>query len=115
MTERTTGDPLAVEDAGKLEQVRVPAWEVKHNLSDNPEELTHLVCCRDLDWRKALCGYSEEEPHLMTVVETFCTMCVETAARMGAPMGSRQCPIDNHECPPEEEVDRMIAERVSRT
>lgn len=98
-----------------LEQVRVPAWEVKYNLSDNPEELTHVVCCRDLDWRKALCGYVEEEPNIMTVVETLCTMCVETAEAMGAAMGSRQCPIDNQECPPEEEIDRMIAERASRT
>lgn len=70
-----------------------------------------MVCCRDLDWRKALCGYVEEEPNLMTVVETLCTMCVETAAAMG----SRQCPIDNQECPPEEEIDRMIAELASRT
>jgi hypothetical protein len=115
MTETTTGDPRVAEDTGLLEQVRVPAWEAKYKLSDNPEELAQMVCCRDLDWRQAICGYVEEEPTLMTEVENLCTMCVETAAKMGAIMGSRQCPIDNQECPPEEEIDRMIAERASRT
>lgn len=114
MTETATGDH-AVEDSSVLKLVRVPAWEAKYKLSKNPEELAHLVCCRDLDWRQALCGYVEEEPTIMTEVETLCTMCVETAEKMGGLMGLRQCPVDNQECPPEEEVDRMIAERASRT
>lgn len=47
--------------------------------------------------------------------ENICTMCVETALKMGAVIGSRTCPIDNQECPPDDEVDRMIAERTSRS
>lgn len=44
MTETTTGDPGTIEDAGSLEQVRVPAWEAKYKLSDNPDEFAHMVC-----------------------------------------------------------------------
>ena len=115
MPETATNNPKATDDAAVAEKTRVPAWEAKYKWSDNPEEVTHLVCCRDLDWRKALCGYVDEEPNLKTEFENICTMCVETVEQMGAPMGSRQCPIDNQECPPEEEIQRMIAERVSRT
>ncbi|WP_458113976.1 hypothetical protein M1D88_07825 [Arthrobacter sp. R1-13] len=115
MTETSTEEPQTVEDGGSLEQVHVPAWEAKYKLSENPEELAHLVCCRDLDWRQAICGYIEEEPTLMYEADNICTMCIETAESMGSVMGSRRCPIDNQECPPEDEVDRMIAERASRT
>ncbi|TSE15008.1 hypothetical protein B1A87_002830 [Arthrobacter sp. KBS0703] len=115
MTEATTGDLETIEHAGSLEQVRVPAWEAKYKLSENPEEFAHMVCCRDLDWRRAICGYVEEEPTLMYESENICTMCVETALKMGAVMGSRTCPIDNQECPPDDEVDRMITERTSRS
>ena len=114
MAETSAGDRQAVEESSVLEQVRVPAWETKYKLSDNPEEICHLVCCRDLDWRRTLCGYVEEEPTLMVDIETLCTMCVETAEEMGGSLELRKCPIDDRECPPEEEVDRMIAERVSR-
>lgn len=70
----------------------MPAWEAKYKPSENPEDFTHMVCCRDLDWRQAICGYVEEEPTLMYESENICTMCVETALRMGAVMGSRTCP-----------------------
>jgi hypothetical protein len=115
MTETSTGDPQTIEDAGSLEQVRVPAWEAKYKLGENPDELAHVVCCRDLDWRRAICGYVEEEPTVLHESDNICTMCVETAERMGVVIGDRQCPIDNQPCPPDDEVDRMIAERTSRT
>lgn len=115
MTETSTKGPPTHEGTGSLEQVRVPAWEAKYKLSETPEELAHMVCCRDLEWRQAFCGYIEEEPTLMYEADNICTMCVETAATRGWVMESRLCPIDNQECPPEDEVDRMIAERASRT
>lgn len=115
MTETSSEDQQTLEDGGSLEQVRVPAWEAKYKLGENPEELAHIVCCRDLDWRRAICGYVEEEPTLVYDSDNICTMCVETAESMGSAMGSRQCPIDDQECPPMEEIDRMIADRTSRT
>lgn len=115
MTETSIGDHRTTEDARSREQVSVPAWEAKFKLSENPEEFAHLVCCRDLDWRQALCGYVEEDPTLMYEAENICTMCVDTATRMGAALDSGQCPIDNQRCPPEEEIDKLIAERASRT
>ena len=68
----TTEAQQTVEEAGSTELIRVPVWEAMYSLSDNPEELAHLICCRD-----------------------------------------RQCPIDQRECPPDDEVHRMIDERVS--
>jgi hypothetical protein len=112
MTE-TTEAQQAVEQAGSLELIRVPAWEAKYSLSDNPEELAHLICCRDLEWRRALCGYVEEDPKLLHDSENICTMCVETVERLGVSLGDRQCPVDQRECPPDDEVHRMIDERVS--
>ena len=115
MTETTTSDPQTRADAGSLEQVQVPAWEAKYKLSENPEDFAHMVCCRDADWRRAICGYVDEDPTIMHHSHNVCTMCVETAEGMGVTVGDRQCPIDNQPCPPDEEVDEMIAERTSRT
>ncbi|KQQ81458.1 hypothetical protein [Arthrobacter sp. Leaf137] len=114
MTETATGDTRVLEEAGGLEQVRAPAWETKYELGENPEDFAHMVCCRDLDWRKAICGYVEENPTIMHHSHNICTMCVETAESMGVVVGERQCPIDDQPCPPDEEVDRMIEERTSR-
>lgn len=32
-----------------MELVRVPAWEAKFRLNDDPDELAHVICCRDLE------------------------------------------------------------------
>lgn len=114
MTE-TSQDTM--EDGGALELVRVPAWEVKYKLGQDPDELAHLVCCRDLDWRTALCGYEEpDEPVIMTEAKTVCTMCVEAGGGIdGRALAERRCPVDDRSCPDDDEVDRMIAERTSRS
>lgn len=49
----------AAEDGGALELVRTPVWEVRYKRGGDPRELAHIVCCRDLDWRQAFCGYEE--------------------------------------------------------
>ena len=49
MTDTTTQGSPAFDDAGTLELVKVPAWEARHKRHENPEELSHLVCCRDLE------------------------------------------------------------------
>ncbi|MBT2512797.1 hypothetical protein [Arthrobacter sp. ISL-30] len=58
----TKGDaekPSTIGEGGAMEIVRVPAWQVKYDWSEDPDEVVHLVCCRDLDWRRAMCGYEE--------------------------------------------------------
>ncbi|WP_416416143.1 hypothetical protein [Paenarthrobacter aromaticivorans] len=42
MTE-TTNDPSTLVDGGAMELVRVPAWEAKFTLNQDPEELAHVV------------------------------------------------------------------------
>jgi hypothetical protein len=103
-----------IEDGGSMELVRLPAWEVKFRRGDNPDELAHFVCCRDLDWRKALCGYeAREDDVVLSESSMICTMCVEVCRGMGVEPGSGQCPIDNQPCPDDEEVDRLINEHTS--
>lgn len=98
MTE-TTVEQQTVEDAGSRELPRVPAWEAKYRLSDNPEELAHLICCRDLEWRRALCGYVEEDPKLMHESQNMCTMCVETSRGWGWSLGTGSAPSTNASVP----------------
>lgn len=78
-----TQDPRVIEDVGSLEQFRVPALEAKYKMSENPEEMAHLVCCRDIEWRRGFCGYIEEDPNLIPDPTNVCTMCVETVESMG--------------------------------
>ena len=92
-----------------------PGWKAQQKLSENPGELDHLVCCRDLEWRRALCGYIAADPSSLHASDNVCRMCIETAGSMDDVPGDRQCPIDNHPCPDEAEIERMIGERVSGT
>ncbi len=92
-----------------------PAAEAQRKPSESPGELDHLVCCRDLEWRRALCGYINDGPSLLHDSDSVCTRCIETAEGMGAVPRDRQCPIDNHPCPDEAELQRMIDEHNSGT
>jgi hypothetical protein len=114
MTTTTSDDQQTIQTAGAMELVRVPAWEAKYKIGEDPEEMAHFVCCRDLEWRRAFCGYVEENPNLIPDPQNVCTMCVETAESMGGDFQERQCPVDHRECPPIEEVQRMMHERASR-
>ena len=102
-----------LEDGGALELVRVPAWEMKFKRGENPDELAHLVCCRDLEWRKALCGFEETDPVILEEATTVCSMCVEAAGGPDGPIATGHCPIDNQLCPDSEDLSRKIAERTS--
>lgn len=115
MTQTPIDNTKTVADGGSLELLRVPAWQAKYKLSSNPEELAHMVCCRDLDWRRAICGYYEEHQSIVDHAHNVCTMCVETAESMGVTIGDRQCPIEQRACPDDEEVDKIIAEHTSRS
>ncbi|WP_294568336.1 hypothetical protein [uncultured Arthrobacter sp.] len=114
MTTKDTDIAPAVEDGGSLEIVRTPAWEVKHKLEQDPNEMAHLVCCRDLDWREAFCGYEEPEMTIAPQATVFCTMCVEVMTAKGGVPWDGKCPVDDQPCPEENAVDRMIDERTAR-
>ncbi len=86
-----------------------PLWEV----ADSGDEVVHLVCCRDVSWRKAFCG--EENDAVATSYDNVCTMCAEEAERLRPGWCSSSpntCPVDGRPCPSEAEVDRLIAERT---
>ncbi|MGF9648678.1 hypothetical protein AAIH32_11920 [Pseudarthrobacter oxydans] len=92
-----------------------PARAATYSLIENPGKLDHLVCCRDVEWRHALCGYIAKDTSLMHDSDIVCTGCIEAAEGMGALPGDRQCPLDNRPCPDEAEMQRMIDERISGT
>jgi hypothetical protein len=76
MTDATT-ETSTLEDGGALELVRTPAWEAQYRLGQDPKELAHMFCCRDMDWSKAMCGYEDPNPAIMyEPAGSICTMCV---------------------------------------
>jgi hypothetical protein len=112
MTETKGGDaePSTLGDGGAMELRRAPAWKVKYDWSEDPDEVVHLVCCRDLDWRRALCGYEEPEMTIARDPRILCSMCMEV---FGRELGPGPCPIDDQPCPDDDEIDRIIDERTS--
>lgn len=48
MTDQDAEVAPALDDGGTLEVECTPVWDVKHKLEQNPEEMAHFVCCRDL-------------------------------------------------------------------
>ena len=115
MTETNTENVPALEEGGTAELVRVPAWDVEYKLGQDDGEIAHMFCCRDLDWRKAVCGYEDPDPVIMHEATNICSMCVEAGGGPDGPMASRQCPFDDRPCPDDETIDRMIAERAAGT
>jgi hypothetical protein len=92
---------------GRTQTTPAPA----HELVDRPDEITHLVCCREVPWSTAFCGFQDLTGVNPSAVH-FCSMCLEEAETRqpgwlgdGAPV----CPLDGQPCPSEEEVDARIA------
>lgn len=84
--------------------------ETEFRLSADPDEIGHLVCCRDLSWSRAFCGAEGDTINL--AVEMVCTMCVEQAEVMRPGWMAEPeivCPVDGQPCPDEHEVDQRIA------
>lgn len=74
-----------------------------------PDEIAHIVCCRDISWEQTFCGEPGDYVNLAATV--LCTMCVETATKMlpGALFESPpRCPVDGQLCPDEETLDALI-------
>jgi hypothetical protein len=97
-------------------RVREPAVSPRFQAVDRPEELTHLVCCRDHSWERALCG-AEPLLHINLGAQFICTMCVEVcqaalAAHPRSEDDNDVCPIDGRACPEDEELDDLIRRRL---
>ncbi|PNE32867.1 hypothetical protein AF335_15165 [Streptomyces eurocidicus] len=79
----------------------------------DPDDIGHLVCCRDVSWRTAFCGIEGDTINI--AVETYCTMCLEQAEAMRpgwlADPGMF-CPVDGQPCPDEHDIDQRIAEET---
>lgn len=108
----TLSDTSTLPDGGAMELVRVPAWEAKFRLNDDPDELAHVICCRDLEWRKAACGYEESDPSIMMEANVICTMCIEAIGGLGA-LAEGRCPYDDQPCPDDETLNQIIKDRTS--
>lgn len=104
--------------AGHLDTV-VPGTrnEAAHRLIADPEEITHLVCCRDVVWQTAFCGIRDTGA-INPAAEIFCTLCIEAMEAMSPGCVSaeeRTCPVDDRRCPDEHEIDLRIARETGPT
>ena len=90
-----------------------PVVDPLFEVTDDADEVVHLVCCRDVSWRRALCG--EPGDRLALEPRHVCSMCVEEAKRLqpGWTLLQEQyrCPVDGRLCPSEAEIDEEIARR----
>ncbi len=81
-------------------------------LAHLPDEITHIVCCRDDPWRVTFCG--AEASGINPAAQHVCTMCIEEGnARRPGWLLAGVCPMDRQPCPPEAEVDERIARETS--
>lgn len=96
--------------AARQESAPDATTEARFQLSADSEEVTHLVCCRDVSWRVALCG--AEQDTLTMVYDTVCTMCVEQIEVLWPGFWEDPewfCPVDGRPCPDEYEVCLRVA------
>ncbi len=80
-------------------------------LVDQPDAVTHLVCCRSDDWRRTFCGSTDSDAVNVTA-QRYCAMCVEEAeSALPGWTGAehRVCPRDGRRCPDDAELDARIA------
>ena len=97
-------------------RLRAPATTPEYQAVNRPDELTHLVCCRDHSWERALCG-TETGLYINLGAEFICTMCAEVyrdalAGTLPAEEDSYTCPIDGRQCPGDDELDALIRRRL---
>ncbi|MFD1046137.1 hypothetical protein ACFQ1S_11465 [Kibdelosporangium lantanae] len=88
-----------------------PVHQAGYQLTDKPEEITHLVCCRDASWGKTFCGEPTDQ-EININIQQVCTMCVEAAEAMLPGCYAREdavCPVDGNPCPSEHEIYLSIA------
>ena len=91
-------------------QQPAPTTTPQFVLVDEPDEITHLVCCRSTDWRHTFCG-SLETDAVNATAQRYCAMCVEEAeSALPGWSGAteRRCPLDGRRCPDDAELDARI-------
>ena len=89
--------------------------EKRHGLSTDPNEINHLVCCRE-PWRVAFCGTDITDAHVNLRSPFVCTMCVEVVRELLPSFDEHDdpvCPRDGTPCPDEFEIDARIAYETS--
>ena len=96
-----------------VETRTAPVVDPLFEVAEAGDEVVHLVCCRDVSWRRAWCG--EENDRLAVSMEHVCSMCVEEAERLrpgwaSSPDGN-VCPIDGRPCPSQAELEDETARR----
>ncbi|MEV5881664.1 hypothetical protein AB0L74_02860 [Streptomyces sp. NPDC052020] len=80
--------------------------DAKFQLIANADQVTHIVCCRDVSWQTTFCGISGADS-INPAAEVFCTMCLEAMEAMSPGCVSalvKVCPVDNLRCPDEHDV-----------
>lgn len=85
-------------------------------LVDQPDVITHLVCCRSTDWRHTFCG-SLETDAVNVNAQRYCAMCIqeaESALPGWTGAAERRCPADGRRCPDDADLDARIV-RETRT
>jgi hypothetical protein len=97
-------------------RVRAPAAAPVYRAVDRPEDLTHVVCCRDYTWARGLCG-ADTGGYLDLGATNTCAMCIEIMrdafAKLPADRPADTCPIDGCPCPPDAELDEIIRRRLA--
>ncbi len=97
-------------------QLTEPAVQPQLYAVDRPDELTHVVCCRDHSWSQALCGFGPID-YINLGAQVICTMCIEVfeelLTAMPQPVTDRTCPVDGCLCPPDDELDEIIRRRLT--
>ncbi|MDT0213168.1 hypothetical protein Q9R29_04650 [Rothia sp. ARF10] len=84
------------------------------DLRNDPDEVTHIVCCRDPKWEKTWCGADAD--HVNVVAEDLCSMCIEVAQKRLPSFLENDptiCPMDFAPCPDQHDVDLRILRTVS--
>ncbi len=94
-----------------------PLVDPLFEMADSTDEVVHLVCCRDVSWRRAFCG--EENDRLTSAFfDRVCSMCVDEADAMrpgwAASPDGNVCPVDGRPCPSQPELDDETSRRTRR-
>ncbi|WP_156465320.1 hypothetical protein [Knoellia sp. Soil729] len=91
-----------------------PVTDTRLELRSDPSEITHIVCCRDPEWKNTWCGADAD--HVNPAATDLCSMCIDVATqRLPSFLANEPtiCPMDFERCPDEHEVDLRILREVS--
>lgn len=84
------------------------------DLRNADDEVAHIVCCREPEWRVALCGEAGDSINLTP--QMVCTICMEVALQRLPTFLENDptlCPVDHQPCPDEHEIDLRILREVT--